>query len=231
MRVTWAALLAVFTVSFFTSVVAQDPPRIWNGVYTSAQAERGATVFQSHCSECHHEDLSGGEGPALVGNSFMVKWEMSSVERLFHKIRDTMPEVGSGNVTDAQKLDVVAFILQQNGYPAGELQTISISEKGRIVGSYSNGRTIDLAEITLANFTGADFLKRIDGGAFEVTDESGTPTYGASGTIIGSSLEGSNSDIADEFTKLIVTQQAYSANTRVISTANDMTQELLNMLR
>lgn len=126
MRVTWAALLAAFTVSFFTSVVAQDPPPIWNGVYTSAQAERGATVFQNHCSECHHDDLSGGEGPALVGNSFMVKWEMSSVERLFHKIRDTMPEVGSTNVTDAQKLDVVAFILQQNGYPAGKTELTDV---------------------------------------------------------------------------------------------------------
>ncbi|MGD9922580.1 MAG: flagellar hook-basal body complex protein [Pseudorhodoplanes sp.] len=122
-------------------------------------------------------------------------------------------------------------LLKQNGFPAGELQTVAISEKGRIVGSYSNGRTIDLAEITLANFNGANFLKRIDGGAFEVTDESGTPTYGASGTIIGSSLEGSNTDIADEFTKLIVTQQAYSANTRVISTTNDMVQDLLNMIR
>jgi flagellar hook protein FlgE len=122
-------------------------------------------------------------------------------------------------------------LLQQNGYPAGELQTISISEKGRIVGYYSNGRTLDHAEITLADFTGANFLKRIDGGAFEATDESGTPTYGASGKIIGSSLEGSNTDIADEFTKLIVTQQAYSANTRVISTTNDMVQDLLNMIR
>jgi flagellar hook protein FlgE len=140
---------------------------------------------------------------------------------------------GSGGVTQFADPNGNAQVnlLQQNGYAAGELQTISISDKGRIVGSYSNGRTIDMAEITLANFTGADFLKRIDGGAFEATDESGTPTYGASGTIIGSSLEGSNTDIADEFTKLIVTQQAYSANTRVISTANDMTQELLNMLR
>lgn len=126
MRLTWAALLAAFTVSFFASVIAQDPPPIWNGVYTSAQAERGATVFQAHCSECHHEDLSGGEGPALVGNSFMVKWEMSSVERLFHKIRDTMPETASGNVTDAQKLDVVAFILQQNGYPAGTTELTDV---------------------------------------------------------------------------------------------------------
>jgi flagellar hook protein FlgE len=122
-------------------------------------------------------------------------------------------------------------LLQQNGFPAGELQQVSISEKGRLVGAYSNGRTLDLAEITLANFNGANYLKRIDGGAFEVTDESGPAIYGASGKIIGSSLEGSNTDIADEFTKLIVTQQAYSANTKVISTSNQMVQDLLNMVR
>jgi flagellar hook protein FlgE len=74
-------------------------------------------------------------------------------------------------------------------------------------------------------------LKRIDGGAFEATDSSGPAIYGASGRIIGSALEGSNTDIADEFTKLIVTQQAYSANTRVITTTNTMVQDLLNMLR
>jgi flagellar hook protein FlgE len=122
-------------------------------------------------------------------------------------------------------------LLQQNGFPAGSLQQVSVSDKGRIVGSYSNGRTLDLAEITLANFNGANYLKRIDGGAFEVTDESGPAVYGAPGKIVGSALEGSNTDIADEFTKLIVTQQAYSANTRVISTSNQMVQDLLNMLR
>jgi flagellar hook protein FlgE len=122
-------------------------------------------------------------------------------------------------------------LLQQNGFPAGELQSVNVNDKGRIVGSYSNGRTIDLAEITLAAFNGPNNLKRIDGGAFEVTDESGPAILGAAGKIVGSSLEGSNTDIADEFTKLIVTQQAYSANTRVISTTNQMVQDLLNMLR
>jgi flagellar hook protein FlgE len=121
--------------------------------------------------------------------------------------------------------------LQQNGFAAGQLQSIAVSDKGRIVGTYSNGRTIDMAEITLASFNGPNMLKRLDGGAFETTAESGTPTYGAPGKIIGSSLEGSNTDIADEFTKLIVTQQAYSANTRVITTTNTMVQDLLNMLR
>ena len=140
---------------------------------------------------------------------------------------------GSGGITQFADANGGAQvnILQQNGFPAGELQQVSVSDRGRVVGSYSNGRTIDLAEITLANFNGANYLKRIDGGAFEVTDESGPAIYGAPGKIVGSSLEGSNTDIADEFTKLIVTQQAYSANTRVISSANQMVQDLLNMLR
>ena len=119
MRLTRAALFAAFTTGFLASVAAQTPPPIWEGVYTEAQAERGRTVVANHCAECHHDDLSGGEGPALVGNTFMLKWEMQSVEQLFHKIRDTMPEVGSSDVTEAQKLDTVAYILQQNGFPAG----------------------------------------------------------------------------------------------------------------
>lgn len=121
--------------------------------------------------------------------------------------------------------------IQQNGFPAGSLQSVSVSDKGRLVGSYSNGRSLDLAEITIANFNGANNLKRVDGGAFEVTDESGPAILGGAGNIVASSLEGSNTDIADEFTKLIVTQQAYSSNTRVITTSNQMVQDLLNVIR
>jgi hypothetical protein len=63
--------------------------------------------------------MGGGEAPALFGSTFMTKWETHSVERLYHKIRDTMPSVGSTAVTNKEKLDTVAYILQQNGYPAG----------------------------------------------------------------------------------------------------------------
>ena len=122
-------------------------------------------------------------------------------------------------------------VLQQDGFPAGALQSVSVNDKGRVVGTYSNSRTIDLAEVTLANFNGPNNLKRLDGGAFAETSDSGPPNYNAPGKIVGSSLEGSNSDIGDEFTKLIVTQQAYSANTRVITTSNQMVQDLLNTLR
>jgi flagellar hook protein FlgE len=146
---------------------------------------------------------------------------------------DLTLQFGAGGLTEFADPNGGAQVneLTQNGFAAGSLQSITVNDKGRVVGSYSNGRTIDRAQITLANFSGANFLKRLDGGAFESTDESGVATYNASGKIIGSALEGSNTDIADEFTKLIVTQQAYSANTRVISTTNQMAQDLLNTLR
>jgi flagellar hook protein FlgE len=120
---------------------------------------------------------------------------------------------------------------QADGFPAGQLQTVSIGDNGRVIGNYSNGRNVDLAQISVATFNGTDFLKRVDGGAFQVTDESGPALLTGGGTIVGSSLESSNVDIADEFTKLIVTQQAYSANTRVITTTNTMVQDLLDVIR
>ena len=140
---------------------------------------------------------------------------------------------GTGGVTQFADANgnVQVNQIQQDGFPAGQLQSVGVSTNGRIVGNYSNGRNLDLAEISLATFNGTDFLKRVDGGAFEATDESGQALFGKGGTIVGSSLEGSNTDIADEFTKLIVTQQAYSANTKVITTSNTMVQDLLNVLR
>jgi flagellar hook protein FlgE len=140
---------------------------------------------------------------------------------------------GTGGVTQFADANgnVQVNQIQQDGFPAGQLQSVGVSTNGRIVGNYSNGRNLDLAEISIATFNGTNFLKRVNGGAFEATDESGQALFGKSGTIVGSSLEGSNTDIADEFTKLIVTQQAYSANTKVITTSNTMVQDLLNVLR
>jgi flagellar hook protein FlgE len=140
---------------------------------------------------------------------------------------------GTGGVTQFADANgnVQVNQIQQDGFPAGQLQSVGVSTNGRIVGNYSNGRNLDLAEISVASFNGTNFLKRVNGGAFEATDESGQALYGKSGTIVGSSLESSNTDIADEFTKLIVTQQAYSANTKVITTSNSMVQDLLNVMR
>jgi flagellar hook protein FlgE len=199
----------------------------WNLFYQESSTATGTNVAWRNAGVNYTFGANGQMNPlvaTLALNNVTVDGINLGNVQLVH---------GAGGVTQFSDANgtVKVNLLTQNGYAAGELQTVSVSDKGRVVGSYSNGRTIDLAEITLADFNGANFLKRIDGGAFEVTDESGAPTYGASGKIVGSSLEGSNTDIADEFTKLIVTQQAYSSNTRVITTANQMVQDLLNMLR
>ena len=141
--------------------------------------------------------------------------------------------VSSGALTQYATSSGSATIntLSQNGFAAGQLQSIAIANSGLVIGTFSNGQNIDLAQVTLSHFNGTNYLKALDGGAYAVTDLSGPAVLGASGKISGSSLEGSNTDIADEFTKLIVTQQAYSANTKVITTANNMVQDLLNVLR
>jgi flagellar hook protein FlgE len=140
---------------------------------------------------------------------------------------------GSGGLTQFADTNGVVNVnlLQQNGYAAGALQTLAVSDKGRVQGSYSNGQTVDLASVTLATFNGESFLQSVSGGAYAQTDASGVPIYNASGTIAPSSLEGSNTDIADEFTKLIVTQQAYSANARVVTISNQMLQVSMDMVR
>jgi flagellar hook protein FlgE len=141
--------------------------------------------------------------------------------------------LGSGGLTQFASTTGAATInqIQQNGYAAGQLQSVAINNNGLVVGTFSNGQNLDLASVTLSHFNGTNYLQALSGEAYAVTSQSGPAIAGASGTISGSALEGSNTDIADEFTKLIVTQQAYSANTKVITTANDMVQDLLNVLR
>ncbi|HEV2157177.1 flagellar hook-basal body complex protein [Bradyrhizobium sp.] len=141
--------------------------------------------------------------------------------------------ISSGGLTQYASTSGAVTIntITQNGYAAGQLRSVAVNNSGLVVGTFSNGQNLDLAQVSLSHFNGTNYLKALDGGAYAATEQSGNAIDGASGSISGSSLEGSNTDIADEFTKLIVTQQAYSANTKVITTANSMVQDLLNVLR
>jgi flagellar hook protein FlgE len=121
--------------------------------------------------------------------------------------------------------------LQQNGFAAGQLQSVAVDGQNQITGTFSNGQTIPLAEITLASFNGENALQALNGGAYAATVDSGPPILDATGTITGSSLESSNVDIATQFSQLIVAQQAYSANARVMTTADQMIQSLLQVIQ
>lgn len=122
--------------------------------------------------------------------------------------------------------------VRQDGYPSGVLEGVKVGEAGRLNGSYSNGQVVGLAQVVIASFNGDNNLKRRDGGVFEQTLESGAPIIEQAGReVVGGTVENSNSDISEEFSKMIVTQQAYSANTRVISTSQQMLQDVLNIIR
>src|SRR5262249_34984865 len=114
---------AIAFCSMFVRIAAQDPApagKIWSGVYSAAQAERGKVPFTGICRRCHADTLEGSRrGPALKGESFMVDWEAQDLRRLLDKIRDTMPPDSPSSLDDTEYLDVMTYILQANGYPAG----------------------------------------------------------------------------------------------------------------
>lgn len=139
---------------------------------------------------------------------------------------------GSGGITQFADASGAVNInqLQQNGSAAGKLTGISIDNQNRVIGTFSNGQTEPLAQVTLSTFNGQNYLQSLNGGAFAATVDSGPPILSASGKVVGSSLEGSNVDIATQFSRLIVAQQAYSANAKVITTSTQMIQSLLTAI-
>jgi quinoprotein glucose dehydrogenase len=99
---------------------------IWDGVFTAAQASRGkAALSQNGCNGCHGAELAGDRGPSLKGDRFLKTWENGSINKLFAKIKDTMPPLNAEQVSPATKADIVAYLLEANGFPAGssELST------------------------------------------------------------------------------------------------------------
>lgn len=89
------------------------------GLYTSEQAARGKAQYSQSCSGCHGEGLEGVRGPALVGDAFLRGWGGQTVADLLERIRSTMPQGNPGSLSSAAYLDVVAFLLQANSFPAG----------------------------------------------------------------------------------------------------------------
>ncbi len=142
-------------------------------------------------------------------------------------------KLGAGGLTQyGDSTGEVTSSIDQNGYTSGTLSKISVGSDGSISGSYSNGQTAKIAQVAVAHFANDDGLKRETGGAYSATSESGNPSIGLNGTkLTGGSVEQSNTDISDEFSKMIVTQQAYSANTKVMSTAQQMLQDVINIIR
>jgi flagellar hook protein FlgE len=129
-----------------------------------------------------------------------------------------------------------ASILDQNGSAAGSLQSFTVSQEGLVVGSYSNGRTRAIGQIALASFANPEGLEKVGGSNYRATMNSGlaqmgTAGAGGRGLMSTGTLEMSNVDLAQEFTNLIVAQRGFQANSRVVTTSDELLQEVVNLKR
>ncbi len=132
----------------------------------------------------------------------------------------------------ASDYDVVSST--QNGAALGLQTGISIDTNGFVVAQFSNGQSQKIYQLPIATFSNPNGLNSSTGNVFTQTDSSGTynlrqSNTGGAGSISSGTLEASNVDLATEFAKMIVTQQAYAANSKVITTADNMTQALLQI--
>ncbi len=123
-----------------------------------------------------------------------------------------------------------------NGYGAGDLQDLNVTEEGIIIGSYSNGQRIPLYRVALADFQNVDGLGKLGGNLFSETTFSGEavtnkPGTNGLGSIASRALEQSNVDIADEFVSMITAQRGFQANSKIITTIDTMLSELMNLKR
>ena len=92
-----------------------------DGVYSKAQAGRGGVTYKQSCYICHGETATGGDsGPALSGENFMDNWKGRTLADLFEKISTTMPASDPGSLKPEQYGDLIAFLLAENGFPAGQ---------------------------------------------------------------------------------------------------------------
>ncbi|MGZ8459906.1 MAG: flagellar hook protein FlgE [Candidatus Deferrimicrobiaceae bacterium] len=142
---------------------------------------------------------------------------------------------GKSGLTQYGSTSTVSY-QKQDGYAVGSLRNISINQQGILTGIYTNGQTIDLYQIFLADFKSPSDLLKQGKNLFSQSKDSGEPIIGppgtsGKGTVVANSIEMSNVDLAAEFVNMITTQRGFTANTRVISTSDQMLTELVNLKR
>ncbi|KST58462.1 flagellar biosynthesis protein FlgE [Methylobacterium sp. GXS13] len=204
-------------------------PAVWNLYYASDPSASANSTAWQNVGTAFTFDSTGkltapATSPVALGNVTVGDYTFANM---------TM-NVGTAGLTQYADTSgaVTTNTLSQNGNSAGTLTSVAIGDDGKINGTFSNGSVLALASVGIAQFANPDGLKADSNGNYLQTAESGPALVGLNGsTITGASNEQSNTDIASEFSKMIVTQQAYSANTRVMSTAQTMMSDLLNVIR
>ena len=151
---------------------------------------------------------------------------------------DVIPPVGSGQTPSLTSFNSAsaAGSITQNGAPAGQVDSVAINSKGEIVATFGAGQTVVVGQLALANFNNPKGLVKMGSNRYGESQAAGvanigTPGTGGRGGIIGNALESSNVDIAQGFTRMILAQRGYQANSRSITTADEILVETLGLKR
>jgi flagellar hook protein FlgE len=164
----------------------------------------------------------------------------------------TLPALANGanlspitwNLLDSSNLPTITGVaaasamsgINQNGIAPGAMSSLSVLSDGRIAAVFSNGSTLDVAQLALAQFSNPEGLTAQGGGLYTENRESGASRIGAPGdgglgTVMGGALEQSNVDLATELTRIITFQRGYQANARIITATDQILQETMNLMR
>ncbi len=195
-----------------------------------------------------HMNITGPNGEILTEGSmnFDGNGQLNAAEDADGLVLATMSNIDWGNGSSEQDInfDMSSFTQfsgdfnvissTQNGAELGLRTSVSIDRTGNVTAQFSNGQSTQIYKLPLATFANANGLNEESGNVYSESDNSGgfnlrEAGQGSAGLVEGGALEGSNVDLADEFSKMIVTQRAYSAGTKVITTADQMTEELLRL--
>jgi flagellar hook protein FlgE len=243
------------TTNFPTSVTAYDS--LGNGHQITTYFEKtGANTWNWHALADGAEIEGGTAGVPFEGASGSLTfntdgalldetanqstWDFKGAtpgQQIDFNFGTSINEGGSG--LDGSTNFANAFTTNaatQDGFAAGSVTGINVSATGDITGVFTNGQRRTLGQVAVANFKSTDGLTRTGGGLYVQTEESGEALLGGAstggrGAIVSGSLEQSNVDIGQEFVDLISFQRGFQANSKIISTADEMYGELVNMKR
>lgn len=227
----WHAEIAIEPASDVTTGGGLNSGQIATGVIafdTNGQIDTANTTLPSSLN------LLGSDNAAALGPTD-AQWGAATGVGAQSLTLDIGSAGNPGGITQYDNPSVLNST-SVNGALFGEFAGVEVSDDGFVSAKFTNGVTRRVYQIPVATVTNPNGLASTGGGAYQVTDQSGTftlnpPGDGRSGRLAPQTLENSNVDLATEFSNLIITQRAYAASSRIISTADEMLEETLRMKR
>ena len=223
------AFLPTGVNTFAVEVFALNPDEVSDS-FPNGQLASGSITFNG--------DGSLASVDASLSAPIEIIWTNGAEPSSITLDLGTAGPVGTGDTDGLSQFDATNELnfANQNGVPVGELIGVEIGNDGIVTATFSNGETQDLYQIPLADFSNPDGLESVTGNVFTETNDSGTvalrlPGASGVGTLQASALEQSNVELSEELTGMIIAQRSYQANTRVVTTSDELLEELNNILR